>query len=142
MLEKLEAIYHRWKDVEAELSSPDAMADMKRFAQLNKEYKDLAKIVDQYHIYRNIISNIESNKEILATEKDEEFREMAKGELTGEQWFTQRFEIVLDRSIKAKFAEGRNDHELLLHIQSRRGEAYVRAGTWRYLGISVSKHQP
>lgn len=81
MLEKLEAIYQRWKDVEAELSSPDAMADMKRFAQLNKEYKDLAKVVEQYNIYRNIISNIESNKEILATEKDEEFREMAKGEL-------------------------------------------------------------
>lgn len=81
MLEKLEAIYQRWKDVEAEISSPDAMADMKRFAQLNKEYKDLAKIVEQYHIYKNIISNIDSNKEILATEKDEEFREMAKGEL-------------------------------------------------------------
>src|SRR5580698_7497294 len=81
MLEKLEAIYQRWKDVEAELSSPDAMADMKRFAQLNKEYKDLAKIVDEYNIYRNIMSNIDSNKEILATEKDEEFREMAKSEL-------------------------------------------------------------
>ena len=81
MLEKLEAIYQRWKDVENELSSPDAMADMKRFAQLNKEYKDLAKVVDQYNIYRNIMSNIESNKEILATEKDEEFREMAKMEL-------------------------------------------------------------
>src|SRR6202012_2244364 len=81
MLEKLEAIFQRWKTVEAELSSPDAMADMKRFAQLNKEYKDLAKIVDEYNIYRNIVSNIESNKEILATEKDEEFREMAKGEL-------------------------------------------------------------
>ena len=81
MLEKLEAIHQRWKDVEAELSSPDVMSDMKRFAQLNKEYKDLAKIVDEYYIYRNIISNIETNKEILATEKDEEFREMAKGEL-------------------------------------------------------------
>jgi peptide chain release factor 1 len=81
MLEKLEAIFQRWKNVEAELSSPDAMADMKRFAQLNKEYKDLAKIVDEYNIYRNIMSNIDSNKEILATEKDEEFREMAKGEL-------------------------------------------------------------
>src|SRR5246127_3368604 len=81
MLEKLEAIYQRWKDVENELSSPDAMADMKRFAQLNKEYKDLAKIVDEYKIYRNIMSNIDSNKEILATEKDEEFREMAKAEL-------------------------------------------------------------
>jgi len=81
MLEKLEAIFQRWKNVEAELSSPDVMADMKRFAQLNKEYKDLAKIVDEYNIYRNIMSNIDSNKEILATEKDEEFREMAKGEL-------------------------------------------------------------
>lgn len=81
MLDKLEAIYQRWKDVENEISSPDAMADMKRFAQLNKEYKDLAKIVDQYHIYKNVMSNIDANKEILATEKDEEFREMAKGEL-------------------------------------------------------------
>lgn len=81
MLEKLEAIHQRWKDVEGELSSPDVMSDMKRFAQLNKEYKDLAKIVDEYYIYRNIVSNIETNKEILATEKDEEFREMAKGEL-------------------------------------------------------------
>jgi len=81
MLEKLEAIHQRWKDVETELSSPDVMSDMKRFAQLNKEYKDLAKIVDEYYIYRNIVSNIETNKEILATEKDEEFREMAKGEL-------------------------------------------------------------
>ncbi|RCH53705.1 peptide chain release factor 1 [Mucilaginibacter hurinus] len=81
MLDKLEAIHQRWKDVEGELSSPDAMADMKRFAQLNKEYKDLAKIVDEYNIYRNIMSNIDTNKDILATEKDQEFREMAKEEL-------------------------------------------------------------
>src|SRR4051812_44518386 len=90
MLEKLEAIFQRWKDVEAELSSPDAMADMKRFAQLNKEYKDLAKVVDEYNIYRNVMSNIDANKEILATEKDEEFREMAKMEL--DELLTQRDE--------------------------------------------------
>jgi peptide chain release factor 1 len=81
MLEKLELIYQRWKDVEAELSSPDAMADMKRFANLNREYKELGKIVEEYHIYRNIMSNIDTNKEILATEKDQEFREMAQTEL-------------------------------------------------------------
>ncbi|MEO7211726.1 MULTISPECIES: peptide chain release factor 1 [Mucilaginibacter] len=81
MLEKLELIFQRWKAVEAELSSPDAMSDMKRFAQLNKEYKDLAKIVDQYNVYKNIMSNIDTNKEILSTEKDDEFREMAKMEL-------------------------------------------------------------
>src|SRR3979411_934869 len=69
MLEKLEAINQRWKDVEAELSNPEVMSDMKRYAQLNKEYKDLAKVVDEYNIYRNIMSNIDANKEILATEK-------------------------------------------------------------------------
>lgn len=81
MLEKLEAIFQRWKNVEGELSNPDVMSDMKRYAQLNKEYKDLTKVVDEYNIYRNIMSNIDANKHILATEKDEEFREMAKSEL-------------------------------------------------------------
>jgi peptide chain release factor 1 len=81
MLEKLEAIKQRWENVEAEISSPDAMSDMKRFAKLNKEYKELTKVVDEYRIYSNIMSNIDANKEILATEKDEEFREMAKAEL-------------------------------------------------------------
>ena len=81
MLDKLEAIKVRWEDVERELSSPGVMSDMKRFAQLNKEYKDLTKIVDEYKIYRNLVSNIEANKQILAAEKDEEMREMAKMDL-------------------------------------------------------------
>ncbi|HEY0670065.1 MAG TPA: peptide chain release factor 1 [Sphingobacteriaceae bacterium] len=81
MLEKLEAIKLRWEEVERELSSPQAMTDMKRYAQLNKEYKDLGKIVDEYKLYQNITSNIEANKSILATEKDEEMREMARMDL-------------------------------------------------------------
>ena len=83
MLEKLEAIKIRWEDVEEQLSNPDTMQDMKRFAQLNKEYKDLTKIVDEYKIYKNVMSNIDANKEILTNEKDAEMREMAKEELDG-----------------------------------------------------------
>ncbi|GAA3976414.1 peptide chain release factor 1 [Pedobacter ginsengiterrae] len=81
MLDKLEAIKLRWEDVEEQLSNPDVIQDMKRFAALNKEYKDLGKIVDEYKIYKNVMSNIEANKEILAAEKDPEMREMAKEEL-------------------------------------------------------------
>ncbi|SKB56544.1 peptide chain release factor 1 [Sphingobacterium nematocida] len=80
MLEKLRAIKERWEEVEAELSNPETINDMKRFAKLNKEYKDLSKIVEQYHIYKNIVSNIETNKDILVNEKDQELREMAKEE--------------------------------------------------------------
>lgn len=81
MLDKLEAIKQRWEEVERELSNPDTMKDMKRFAKLNKEYKDLGKIVDEYKIYKNVSSNIDANREILATEKDDELKEMAKMEL-------------------------------------------------------------
>lgn len=81
MIDKLAAIKDRWINVEQELANPATMLDMKRFATLNKDYKELSKIVEQYHIYSNIISNIESNKAILAIEKDEEFREMARAEL-------------------------------------------------------------
>lgn len=80
MLDKLQAIKERWQEVEAELGNPDTIKDMKRFAKLNKEYKDLGKIVEQYEIYRNIVSNIDANKDILVNEKDQELREMAKEE--------------------------------------------------------------
>ena len=81
MLQKLQAIKEHWEAVERELSNPATVNDMKRFAKLNKEYKDLGKIVEKYNVYKNVVSNIESNKEILATEKDKELLEMAKEEL-------------------------------------------------------------
>ncbi|HEY1007510.1 MAG TPA: peptide chain release factor 1 [Sphingobacteriaceae bacterium] len=81
MLDKLEAIKLRWEEVERDLSSPQAMSDMKRYAQLNKEYKDLTKIVEEYRVYKNVVSNIDTNKSILANEKDDELREMAKMDL-------------------------------------------------------------
>src|SRR5690554_1692894 len=81
MLQKLQAIKEHWQDVERELSNPDTVNDMKRFAKLNKEYKDLGKIVDKYHVYKNVVSNIESNRDILSNGKDQELREMAKEEL-------------------------------------------------------------
>jgi len=41
----------------------------------------LQPIVNAYKEYKNVVDNVESTKEILKTEKDDEFREMAKAEL-------------------------------------------------------------
>ncbi|MGV3505060.1 MAG: peptide chain release factor 1 [Adhaeribacter sp.] len=81
MLDKLEAIKDRFEDVSQQLIQPDAMSDMKKYKALNKEYKDLEKIVVEYKKYQNLLSNIENAKQVIATEKDEEFRQMAKEEL-------------------------------------------------------------
>jgi peptide chain release factor 1 len=81
MLDKLEAIYNRYKEIEQQMTEPSAMSDMKQFVKLNKDYKELQPIVDAYHQYKDILGNLDSAKEILGDEKDEEMRQMAKDEL-------------------------------------------------------------
>ena len=81
LLEKLEGVYQRFLEIQEKMNDPDVMGDMKRFISLNKEYKDLEPIIKAYKEYKNILENIDSAKEVLSTEKDEEFRAMAKEEL-------------------------------------------------------------
>ena len=81
MLEKLEAINQRFIEIGAKINEPSIMKDMKRYIKLSKEYKELNAIVDAYKVYKNVLDNIESTQELLKTEKDDEFREMAKMEL-------------------------------------------------------------
>ena len=81
MLEKLKAIKDHWLTIGEKLTDPDVMSDMKEYARLSKAYKDLKVIVDEYEIYNTVLENIAGAKEVLSTEKDEEFREMAKAEL-------------------------------------------------------------
>lgn len=81
MLDKLAAIKRRWEEVEQKLSDPKVIGNMSEFKKFNKEYKDLTEVVNAYHEYKNVVENIDFNKGILATEKDEEMREMAKMDL-------------------------------------------------------------
>lgn len=81
MLDKLEAIKQRWEDIGQLIIDPEVIADMKRYIKLSKEYKDLQVVVDAHKVYKDVIDNIASAKELLSTEKDGEFRDMAKMEL-------------------------------------------------------------
>lgn len=71
----------RFLQVQDELTKPEIMADMSLYKKLNQEYRELEGIVHAYYEYRNVVENIASAKKILETERDEEFREMAKMEL-------------------------------------------------------------
>jgi peptide chain release factor 1 len=81
MLEKLEALYNRWLQIGDQMNDPSVMSDMKRYIKLNKDYKELQPVIDAYKQYKTILNNITSMKDMLYTEKDEEFRLMAKDEL-------------------------------------------------------------
>ena len=81
LLSKLEAIKIHYDDVETQIGDPEVVKDMDRYIKLSREYKDLEEIIKEYEKYKNVIENITSSKEILETEKDAEFKEMAKSEL-------------------------------------------------------------
>ncbi|MDL2239953.1 peptide chain release factor 1, partial [Bacteroidales bacterium OttesenSCG-928-L14] len=93
LLEKLEALYNKYNELQEEMTQPDVMSDMKRFIKLNKDIKELEPVVTAYKEYSNVVANLESSKELLQTEKDEEMREMAKEEI---QILTERQEQMED----------------------------------------------
>ena len=81
MIDKLEDIKRKYNDIELKLSDPKIISDMKLFKKLNLEFREMGKIVEVYEIYKKVLSNIDSAKEVLAHEKDKDFLDMAKAEL-------------------------------------------------------------
>jgi len=81
LLDKLEGIKNRWEEVGEQITRPDVIADQKKYVKLSKEYKDLEEVVEAYKKYKNVTDNIASSKEVIETEEDPEFKEMAKEEL-------------------------------------------------------------
>ena len=79
MLDRLEAIKAKFDDIGVALTNPEVVNDNKRFSQLSKEYRSLEKIVNVYHQYKRILSDVEFNREALMGD-DEELRELAKAE--------------------------------------------------------------
>ncbi len=90
MLDKLQAIYDRYQEIEQQMNafgvategSNVPKMDMKRYVKLSKDYKDLQPVVKAYHDYKALLDTIAECKELLENEKDAELREMAKEELT------------------------------------------------------------
>lgn len=128
MIQKLEEIKHRFEEVGQLIVQPDAMADMKKYSQLSKEYKDLQKIVTKYNEYSDILSNINNAKQVIKTEKDEEFREMAKMELDELQPKKEEVEEELKQMLIPK--DPNDDKDAILEIRAGTGgdEAAIFAG--------------
>ena len=81
ILSRLEGVKARFEEVGQLITDPSIIADMSRYVKLNREYKQLEPVVEALNSYKDILSNIDSAREMLAEEKDEELKEMAKEEL-------------------------------------------------------------
>jgi peptide chain release factor 1 len=151
ILDRLESVRLRFEEVSQKITDPEVIGDMKTYVKLNKEYRDIEPLVRTYEDYKNVLSNIESAREILATEKDEEMKEMAKMELDE---LTSRIG-PLEESIKFLLlpVDPEDDKNAIVEIRAGTGgdEASIFAGDlfrmytkyietkgWRYEVTSIS----
>ena len=81
LVEKVLSLQEKFESLQAQLSDPGVMSDMKKYVQLNKDYKELEPIIAAGQEYKRMLDEIAQAKDILANEKDEDLREMAREEL-------------------------------------------------------------
>ena len=81
LLEKLDGLSSKFEEISTLITDPSVIADTKRFIKLNKEYSDLEKIIAKRNEYSSMLHNLQEANTILATERDEELRELARQEV-------------------------------------------------------------
>lgn len=128
MLEKLEEIKRRYTDVEAKLADPAVIADMKLFKKLNIEYRELEPVVEAYYKYKKVTDNIASAKEVLATEKDKDFLDMAKAELEENRAEEEKLEEEIRMLLVPKDPEDAKNCTMELRGGTGGDEAAIFAG--------------
>lgn len=128
MLEKLGSLRTRYDEIGEQMTDPNVISDMKRFVQLNKDYKELEPIVEAYEEYKNIVENIDSSKEILKTETDEDFLAMAKEELS--ELNTRKAELEEEIRVLLIPKDPTDEKNAILEIRAGAGgdEASIFAG--------------
>ena len=128
ILEKLEGVKQRFVEVGDMLTHQEVLSDMHRYIRLNREYKSLEPIIEAYEKYKLTLANIASAKELLARERDEEMREMAKSEL--EELNEQLPEMEEEIKLLLIPADPEDDKDAVIEIRAGTGgdEASIFAG--------------
>lgn len=81
MLEKLNFIEDKYKELGEKVMDPELLKDMKEYQKTMKEYSDLKPIVDRYKEYQGYLNELKDTEEMLGENLDDEMRELAKEDL-------------------------------------------------------------
>ena len=99
LLDKLAFIENKYDELSVKISDPSIMANQNEWRKLCKEHAELEIIVNAYRNYKQVIEDLEANKEMLAEENDKEMREMLQEEIsdltTREEELEREIQILL-----------------------------------------------
>ena len=81
LLEKVLGLQDKYKKLEVQLADPEVIADMKKFVQLNKDYKELEPIIAAGLEYKRLLDELAQAKDMFMNEKDDDLKDMAREEI-------------------------------------------------------------
>ncbi len=128
MLHKLAEVEARYEELNRLLSDPEVLSDQKRLREVAKEHREVEELVELYRAYRQLETQIQDNKDLIADGEDPELTEMAKEELPElEAELTEMTEKI---NILLMPKDPNDDKNVLLEIRAGTGgdEAALFAG--------------
>ena len=128
ILTRLDGLKLKYEETGQKLTDPEVIADVKTFVQLNKEYKELEPIVETSESYRTALANLSEAKDVYANDRDEEMREMARGEIAALEPAIARMEEEIKLLLIPK--DPQDDKNAIVEIRGGTGgdEAAIFAG--------------
>lgn len=81
ILDKIEGLEAKFHEVGLLITDPAVIADQARYVRLNRDYRDLERVLGQAAKYKQALQHLDEAKQILYSEQDAELREMARMEI-------------------------------------------------------------
>ncbi|MGB4701552.1 MAG: peptide chain release factor 1 [Syntrophomonadaceae bacterium] len=144
MLEKLQSLEDKYQELTELLSQPEVISDTARYQKYAKAHADLTGIVTAYREYKSVLQQISDARELLAQEKDEEFRQMLTEELDSlqeqKESLEHRLKILLlprdpddDKSVIMEIRAGTGGEEAALFASDlfRMYSRYAEEKGWK-----------
>ena len=127
MLNKLEEVVDRFREVEGLLSDPTVVNDQNRYRALTKEHAELVDVVSSYDRYCQIRQELSGSQELLK-DPDPDVREMAGAEVADLQAEKNQLEARLKLMLLPK--DPNDSRNVILEVRAGTGgdEAALFAG--------------
>ncbi|HHW62238.1 MAG TPA: peptide chain release factor 1 [Syntrophomonadaceae bacterium] len=130
MMEKLENIEAKYKELTYLLTQPDVIADQNQFQKYARAHADLSNIVETYQAYRQAMEALEEAQTMLEDESelDEELKEMLGEEI--EQQQTRQEELRQQLRVLLLPEDPNDEKNVIMEIRAGTGgeEAALFAG--------------
>jgi peptide chain release factor 1 len=128
VIDRLEGIVRRYREIEAEMSHPEVASDHEQLTKLAREQRALRDMVQTYEAYKKARHELESARELQKHERDAEMQEY----LRAEEHRAAAQLAELDEKLKVLLLpkDPNDDRDVVVEIQGAEGgdEAALFAG--------------